>query len=179
MKIEDNIPTIEIIFDQWRGILGPDYQAYKNHVYRVFNFCTVLYQGSENENKMFAIAGCFHDIGIWENNTFDYLEPSIELVKKYLDNSSMSESFRQIELMILFHHKITSYKNTKYPLVEIFRKADWIDVTKGKRSFGLSKNDVGAILEQFPNNGFHKKLIQLTKDEFKKKPFNPLPMAKW
>ena len=179
MKIGDNSPTIEIIFDQWKEILGSDYLAYKNHVYRVYNFCMALYDGNRDENEIFAIAGCFHDIAIWANKTFDYLEPSAELAKIYLNDNGKVEWLTEVELMIQFHHKITSYRNTKYPLVEIFRKADWIDVTKGNRSFGVPKNEVNSILERFSNNGFHKKLVKLTKDEFRKNPFKPLPMIKW
>lgn len=179
MKIEDSIPTIEIIFDQWKEVLGSDYRAYKNHVYRVYNFCMALCHGNKEEKEIFAIAGCFHDIGIWANKTFDYLEPSAELAKIYLNNNGKAAWFTEIELMIRFHHKITGYRNTKYPLVEIFRRADWIDVSKGKRSFDVPRNEVNSILERFPNDGFHKKLLKLTKDEFSKNPFRPLPMMKW
>ncbi len=179
MKIEKNIPTIEAIFAQWKETLGSDYCAYKNHVYRVYNFCIALCHADKNEKELFAIAGCFHDIGIWRNKTFDYLEPSTELAKTYLSNNNKAEWIIEVELMIRFHHKITSYNNIKHPLVEIFRKADWIDVTKGKRSFDVQKKEVNYILEMFPNDGFHKKLLTLTKDEFKKHPFKPLPMMKW
>lgn len=178
-RIEDSIPTIEIIFEQWREVLGADYRAYRNHVYRVVHFCMVFFNGNTEDKEKIAIAGCFHDMGIWANKTFDYLDHSANLAKTYLKNNGKEEWCMEIELMIQFHHKITSYRNKKYSLVEIFRKADWIDVTKGNRSFGLPKDEVKAIVDSFPYNGFHEKLLKLTKAEFKNNPFRPLPMLKW
>ena len=179
MEIRNNIPTIETIFDQYRKTLGADYNAYKNHVYRVINFCEALSPTNAQDNEKIVIAGCFHDMGIWTNNTFDYLSPSSELAKNYLIKNGKAEWFTEIDLMIHYHHKITAYRNKKHPLVEIFRKADWIDVTKGKRAFGLSEKEIKVILDRFPNKEFHKKLIKLTKAEFRKKPFRALPMMKW
>jgi len=179
IEIKNNIATIERIFNQWNGILGGDYLAYKNHVYRVYHFCLALNPPQSTDNMIFAIAASFHDIGIWANKTFDYLQPSTELAGAHLKDISKTEWLREVELMIYYHHKITTYNNSKYPLVEVFRRADWIDVSKGKRSFGVAKNDINAIINAFPNHGFHQKLVRLTFTEFKKRPFKPLPMMKW
>ena len=127
----------------------------------------------------FIIAGCFHDLGIWANNTVDYLPPSIELAKNYLKDNGQERWSTEIELMINQHHKITRYRDSQYPLVEVFRKADWVDVSMGKRVFGLSRNNVQDVLDKFPNLGFHKKLITLAKAEFIRHPLNPMPMMKW
>jgi len=179
LKIEDNIPAIESIFDQWKGLLGSDYHAYKNHVYRMFHFCMALLHGNTEDKEKIVIAACFHDIAIWDKKTLDYLEPSAELAKIYLNNNGKAAWSDEIELMIRYHHKLTRYRDSKYPLVETFRQADLIDVSKGLKSFGLPKKDVKAILNKFPNSGFHRKLVSLTVAEFKKSPFRPLPMMKW
>lgn len=180
MRLENNIPLIEEILEEWRANLGKNYNGYKNHVYRVVNFCFNLHQSNhdDDDNKI-IIAGCFHDIGIWVNDTFDYLEPSIKLAKKYLRSRDQDHLSHEIELMINMHHKITKYKNSTYPLVEAFRQADWVDVSRGRRSFGLSKEFIASVINEFPNSGFHKNLIQLTKAEFMKNPLKPLPMMKW
>ena len=99
--------------------------------------------------------------------------------KKYLKDNDQERWSTEIELMINQHHKITRYRDSQYPLVEVFRKADWVDVSMGKRAFGLLKNDVQDVLDKFPNLGFHKKLIKLAKAEFIKHPLNPMPMMKW
>jgi len=179
MKIETEIPLLETILSNWQATIGSQYEPYKNHVYRVINFCLILHQCQPDDREKFIIAGCFHDLGIWTNNTVDYLVPSMELAKNYLKENNKEEWSTEIELMIDEHHKITKSKNNKYPLVEVFRKADWLDVTMGMRAFGLSKNEVKNVLAAFPNLGFHQNLLELSKVEFKKHPFNFLPMMKW
>ena len=130
------------------------------------------------EQEEIAIAGCFHDIGIWSKSTLDYLEPSIELVRAYLHEVDKDEWFEEVKLMIDFHHKITPFRSNEYLLVELFRKADWIDVTKSKRSFGLSRSEINAVINKFPNYGFHELLIKLTKRRIKRNFLNPLPMVR-
>jgi hypothetical protein len=179
MKLEDDIPSLESILNEWREAIGNQYEPYKNHVYRVLNFCFALHQCSEEDKQKLIITGCFHDIGIWSDDTIDYLEPSIELAKKYLKEKSKEEWSDEIELMIDLHHKFRTVKNCEYPLVEVFRKGDWVDVSKGMRSFGLPMTYVKSVLNKFPNLGFHKNLTRLTREEFKRHPFNPLPMMKW
>lgn len=179
MEIQKHIPLLEKILDQWQQTMGSHYQPYKNHVYRVINFCFMLHESTQDNQEKFIIAACFHDLGIWTDNTVDYLDPSIELAKKYLQDNNQQNWSKEIELMIDQHHKITKYKDSKYPLVEVFRKADWVDVSMGIRAFGLSKNDIQKVLDTFPILGFHKILFDLAKRELFTHRRNPLPMMKW
>lgn len=178
MIIEDKIELLDDILDHWKIQIGSDFHAYKNHVYRVVNFCFALDKLSEADKTKIIIAGCFHDLGIWVNDTFNYLTPSIDLATQYLHEHARDDWIDEIALMIDMHHKISRFRDKQFPLVEIFRKADWIDVTKGIRSFGLAKEDIQTILAKFRNAGFHKRLIQLTRAEFKRHPLNPMPMMK-
>jgi hypothetical protein len=179
MNIESHIPLIDDVLDDWRESIGADFNAYENHVYRVVNFSFNLRQCNKDDKEKIIIAACFHDLGIWANHTFDYLKPSVDLAGEYLNRNNQGDWGREIELMIKMHHKITSFKNQAYPLVEVFRKADWIDVSKGVRHFGLSKAVISKVMAKFPNLGFHKRLVQLTKEEFKRNPLKPLPMMRW
>ena len=47
--------------------------------------------------------------------------------------------------MIDLHHKIRRYQDTRYPLVEAFRKADWVDISLGFIKFGLTSDNVKTI----------------------------------
>lgn len=80
--------------------------------------------------------------------------------------------------MIEQHHKIRKYKVNSCWLVEPFRKADWIDVSKGRLKYGLPSFYIAEILETFPNAGFHNRLIELTMRRLKTHPFSPLPMMR-
>lgn len=165
------------ILDEYKIHLGKDFKRYKNHVHRVFSICIALDKSENNWNK-YAIASVFHDLGIWTNKTFDYLDPSISLASKYLKNSDTPELIHEIEVMIDNHHKRSKYKGEYENTVEIFRRADWLDVTNGRKTFGLEKSRYVAIKKQYPLLGFHKFLVIQTLKHFLKSPLNPLPMFK-
>jgi hypothetical protein len=91
----------------------------------------------------------------------------------------MADWIPEIEAMIVDHHKVTPSLANPQSLVESFRRADWIDVSRGLRSFGVSLRFIAAVSTTWPSAGFHRRLVQLTMDRFLKHPLNPLPMVKW
>jgi hypothetical protein len=50
----------------------------------MIHFCFALHDCKSEEREKIIIAGCFHDLGIWPDNTFDFPLPSIALAKEYL-----------------------------------------------------------------------------------------------
>jgi hypothetical protein len=42
MKVEDRMPLLESIFEEWEEVVGRDVKANKNHVYRVVSFSLAL-----------------------------------------------------------------------------------------------------------------------------------------
>ncbi|MFT5823942.1 MAG: hypothetical protein ACI8ZM_005208 [Crocinitomix sp.] len=175
MKNSNNL--IDQILDKSKIHLGKHFEKYKNHVYRVFIICQKLDTSQENTEK-YAIASAFHDLAIWTDNTFDYLAPSINHAKKYLTDSNKEQWIAEISLMIDMHHKRSKYKGEFETTVEIFRRADWIDVTKGRISFNVPKDEIKKIAKEYPLLGFHRFLIVQTVKHFFKSPLNPLPMFK-
>ena len=178
MKIENEIPLLEEILNERKSEIGGDFAGYKNHVYRMVNFCFALDTGlTAQEREKIVIAGCFHDIGIWTGATFDYLPPSIEAARKYLTDSNREKWSAEIALMIDEHHKLREYQADR--LTEVFRQGDLIDFSLGVFKCGLPKDYVRAVKKQFPNNGFHKFLVKLAGGWICRHPLNPLPVAKW
>jgi hypothetical protein len=180
VEIKTSIPLLEEILDEYREYLGKDLLPYKNHLYRIVNFCLQLKPEIDNyQEQKVVIAACFHDLAIWTDDTLDYLQPSIDLAKKYLVEQGLEQWSPEVELMIDLHHRIRKYEENNYPLVELFRQADLIDVSLGMVKFGLSSDSVKNIRSTFPNHGFHKKLGQLFVRELGRNPLNPMPMMKW
>jgi hypothetical protein len=50
------------------------------------------------EFEKIAIAGVFHDLGIWTNKTFDYIAPSVVLAREYLAARGMGPDRRRCRL---------------------------------------------------------------------------------
>ena len=173
--MKDVNPLIEDLLQKFQPAIGPDYDKYRNHVYRVFLNCLLLDNNKENEDK-YAVAAVFHDIGIWTNHTFDYLAPSAEQAKMYLTETHRQDWIEEIKLMIDNHHKISSYKQAHAKTVETFRQADWIDVSLGILTFQADKQSIKINKVKFRTLGFHRFLIKAATKNFIKHPSNPLPM---
>jgi hypothetical protein len=168
---------IDDILKQHRSELNVDYDKYRHHVYRVFNFTLLLHEATEKETDALAVAAAYHDIGIWTAGTFDYLEPSLALAKEYIKAKQPKVSAKAVEQIIMNHHKITSYKDNE--LAEAFRKADLVDLTLGIISHGISHRDILELYQTFPESNFHLFILKEVAVNTFKNPFNPLPIYKW
>jgi hypothetical protein len=174
-----SLPTVEEVLDDHAAELGHDLAPYRNHVYRVVNLCLAIGGDGRVELEKIAVAAVFHDLGIWTNHTFDYIAPSIAVAREHLAARGMAAWTPEIEAMIMDHHKVTPSQANPQSLVESFRRADWIDVSRGLRRFGLPHTFIAAVAATWPSAGFHRRLVQLTVDRFWHHPLSPLPMVKW
>lgn len=174
-----NEPVIEQVLEHYSEHLGDDFKKYRNHVYRVFHYALYIVRKSEHMNSkvrgQIAYAAAFHDIGIWTDKTFDYLKPSIFAMQEYLQNSPDTKI---IAGMIFWHHKTSAYVGKYQLLIESFRRADWIDVTKGMKSFGVPKQLMEEVTDVFPYLNFHITLMKKSFQHVLRHPFKPFPMFK-
>jgi len=170
------IAAIDDVLDDHAAALRDDLVAYRNHVYRIVNLC-VAFAGPSEVEKI-AVAAVFHDLAIWTNGTFDYIAPSIALAREYLVARAREDWTGEIEQMIGDHHKITASSAAPDSLVEAFRRADWIDVTRGLRRFGMPRPFVARLYATWPSAGFHWRLVTLTLERFRHHPLTPLPMVR-
>ncbi len=167
------------ILSDYRAELGVAFTAYHNHAQRVFYLAKILDRKNEIDNNKLAIACAFHDLGIWSNNTWDYLKPSEGLCEKYLKENSLLDIAEELRLMIHHHHKLTRYSGKHKQTVELFRKADLVDFSGGLIRFGVSKAEYKTLSERFPQKGFHAILFSKFRNHFLLRPWNPFPMVKF
>lgn len=172
------IPTLEMLLCRHADALGRDFDAYRNHVYRVTNLCLSQSARDVEAVEKISIAAVFHDLGIWTDGTLDYLRPSAGMASAYLAASGRCDWSPEISEMILQHHKVSPYRGNPRWLVEPFRRADWADVTKGLIAFGISRTLVREVLSTWPSAGFHGRLAQLELRRLRTHPWHPLPMVK-
>ncbi|MCF6404590.1 hypothetical protein L3C95_16965 [Chitinophaga filiformis] len=170
-----NNTIIDDLLDRYKSIIGKDFYRYRNHVYRVFLNCSLLDSSPENQEK-YAYAVVFHDIGIWTNHTIDYLQPSIAVACEYLASNGKKDCITDITLMIYWHHKTSRYRGSSEEIVEVFRKADWIDVSLGILAFGVERDQIRMNRKRLPNLGFHFFLLKKLLRNLFVHPLNPLPM---
>lgn len=179
MKIELNLPLLEEILSPWKDKIGAEHEGYKNHCYRMIHFCLALHDCSEDERKKIIIAAAHHDIGLWSEGTVDYIPPSEAEARSYCQKHQLQNWEEEIALMVSEHHKLKSYTNNTYPLVEVFRKADLVDFSLGLIKKKVPRSTVKAVQAAFPNAKFHKFLMKGAWEWFSKHPLSLPPFMKW
>ncbi|MGH8493130.1 MAG: hypothetical protein ACRERR_08520 [Moraxellaceae bacterium] len=173
------VPSLDALFAPWLPALGKDALPYRNHVERLLAICMKINQPLvESELLAFRVAAVFHDLGIWSDGTFDYLPPSRQRALDWLQAQGLADKVGLVEALIENHHKIRA-AGDHANAVEVFRRADWMDVSLGLINFGLPRAEYRAILKTFPDAGFHKRLLQLGGKQMLTKPWQPLPMMRW
>lgn len=163
----------------WQAVIGADFTGYRNHCQRMLAVALILHPGTAEEQEKFAIAAAFHDIGLWTANTLDYLEPSVPPALDCLRQRGREDWAEEIGLMITEHHRLRPVRDGRYPLVEVFRRADLADFSLGLLRGELRRASLEAIRERYPNAGFHAGLVRKAGAWFLRHPLNPAPMMKW
>lgn len=172
-------PLIEAILADWQSVIGDDYLGYRGHVYRMFNFCLALRSCSVEEKTKLAIAACFHDLGLWSDQTTDYIPPSITQLQRYCTAHHLEAWTEELSLMVEMHHKVLPDRGDRSPLVELFRRGDLVDFSRGIFTSGLPRSQIRQVQAKIANHGFHRFLLRGAVDWFKQHPFSPPPFMRW
>jgi hypothetical protein len=152
VQLLTTFPLVDEILAPFSATIGRDFAGYRNHIYRVLNFFHFLAQPARDIPDSVLIAAAFHDIGIWTDGTFDYLQPSANRAGTYLELHGLVHLQAEVAVLIHEHHKLRSCRGEFAHLAEIYRRADYVDV-----SCGL--------------------LLKLTARQFLRTPLRPLPMC--
>lgn len=169
---------IEALLAGFAPQLGRDLPGYGNHVRRVFGL--VRAQGphlTPAELVPVEVAAVFHDIAIWLDGTFDYLEPSRDHAASHLRAEGLDEHLPLVSALIMGHHKLRPVRDA--PLVEAFRRADLCDVSFGLVGRGIPRGAHRALTARHPVCGFQLRLLQFAATQARKEPLRPLPMLRW
>ncbi|MDD7812286.1 HD family phosphohydrolase [Mycobacterium sp. CSUR Q5927] len=161
-QIIHNVPLAEEILESHRHRAHGDdigWDAYKAHVYRIFNFARALTPESPDRDEKLAIAAAFHDLAAFD--TIDYLVPSIEAQDAWLQETGREAWSNELALIVAQHHRLAGYGSSRpyAPLVEAVRRADLVDVSQGLIRFGLPRSYVSEVRGAFDAGVFFKRVI--------------------
>jgi hypothetical protein len=179
LELVERHGLIDEVLEAFAVSLGPAGGAYRGHVYRVFNLSLRLL-GSERRSDELAVSSVFHDLGIWADRTFDYLEPSIARANDYLAAREHDFSAAVITAVIENHHLLRRVRGgADAALVEAFRRADLVDVSRAWYGAGLERAYLRELVSTFPYSGFHGVLLRAGWGWFVRHPLRPLPMLRF
>ena len=169
-------PVIDSVLDRHRDAIGDSFATYRNHTLRGLNYQTLLLArlGGQVSDAQ-ALAWAVHDLGIWTAGTFDYLQPSADLLSRYAAEFGISD-VAQAEATVLEHHRIRGIADVE---VDTFRRADRVDVTRGLWRGAIDRKDVAGVVSALPYLGFHKFLAAGLMRHAVSHPRRPAPMLRW
>ncbi len=179
MSIVERHALMDEVLSIWGAALGRAQRPYTAHVYRVYNYARHLL-GSDQGADLLAVASAFHDIGIWSDRTFDYLAPSSTRAVEFAVTRMPHLSSELLEITIENHHRLRRIHSGSEPAVaDAFRRADWIDVTRGLVRSGLDRGFQCEVVQAFPYSGFHALLLKTALAWASRHPLRPLPMLRF
>jgi hypothetical protein len=176
MPYLDSHPVVDAVLDRHRDAIGDSFATYRNHALRGLNYQTLLLAGMGRQvSNAQALVWAVHDLGIWTAGTFDYLQPSADLLHKYAAEFGITD-IAQAEATVLRHHRIRKVADIE---VDTFRRADRVDVTRGFWRGAISRKDVAGVVVVLPYLGFHKFLAAGLTRHAVSHPRRPVPMLRW
>ena len=176
MSLVDRHELLEEALAGSRAAVGAAYDAYRGHAYRVFN-CARRFVGDARADDTLAIAAAFHDVGIWTARTFDYLPPSVAEARRWCGGRADADV---VARAIENHHRLRRYRTAPAAdVIEAFRKADLVDVSRAWWRGGLPRAFGRELASAFPYRGFHRLLVVTAARWIVRHPLRPLPMLKW
>lgn len=167
MKLSDDIRVVtnsdhvESMLAPYKDTIGPDFEGYRGHVYRVLSYALHFLGGDSPKRAAIETALVYHDIGLWADKQLAYLEPSIERVKADNQAHGWGHDPQLLTDIIYWHHKVTPFRGADADIVNAVRKADWIDATAGVVRTGMPKACIRKVTEAIPAAGFYDTLKRI------------------
>ncbi len=151
---------LDALLSPHHGALGADRDGYVGHVHRLTGL--VLAQAGDRLDEasrgQLTIAAVFHDLGLWLDDTFDYLDPSAGHAAEHLRSIGRDDWIARVERIIQRHHQLRPVRDDA--LVEAFRRADLADVSFGLVRRGIPPAAWAQLHARWPIAGFQWRLVR-------------------
>uniref|UniRef100_A0A7R9V3G7 HD domain-containing protein n=1 Tax=Chlamydomonas euryale TaxID=1486919 RepID=A0A7R9V3G7_9CHLO len=170
-------PVVEEHLSPFKDVIGQDYEAYRNHVYRVLTFALhFLGNLNHSDRRHIELALAYHDLGLWtDDDSLAYIEPSLKRAGEAASAEGWSEEAIQlVKNIVYWHHKVTAFEGPHADAVNAVRRADTVDFSMGIINHGMpwthilnvydgiKEKDTDVVIQEgLPSAGFHKMLMYL------------------
>jgi len=146
------------------SLIGKDLGSYRNHCLRVLTFTKYFLPKSTEDElpdamDLAATATAYLRIGLWTDNSLNYIESSKEQLESALGTSYTSEEMNIMREIVLQQHEITDFtglsSEAANSLVNAVRKASWVDATMGIFRFDLPSSLLKTAYDELEPARFH------------------------
>jgi hypothetical protein len=136
----------------------------ERHCVRVFRLAQLAAHGRPVDREVLLCAALLHDVGAYgeqRRSTDSYVTAGRHRADELLAPLGWEPQRlrRCLDAIELHHHVRRQWKRGVE--VEVIRRADLMDITRGRVRFGVSRQDTGHVLRDVPRNGFGRELGRL------------------
>ncbi len=139
----------------------------RNHCKRLFRLVCLLLErdGLAMDHKLVYGAAMVHDLGLVceEVEGANYLERSRAIFHRELKGPEVDQtSLRIIDQCLLFNHRVQPLAGVS-PQAECFRKAVWIEHSRGAKRYGLDRAAIREVFRDLPRHDLDRVLWDFTR----------------
>lgn len=154
-------------------------EAFGNHCRRLAAFAQLLVrqQGLQVQSGALELVSYVHDLGLLrpEIPGASYMHRSLTLLKEgcaeHLNQEGAGFGWSAVELeeLLLLNHRVLPVPGAS-KIAELYRRAVWIEHTRGLRRYGLSWGEVSAVFSRFPRLDLDWVLLDFGRRTLQKEP---------
>lgn len=153
--------------------------AFANHCRRLAAFARLLVQqhGLTVEPGALELVSYVHDLGLLrpEIPGASYMHRSLTLLQEscaeHLDEGGAGFGFcaRELRELLLLNHRVLPVPGAS-KISELYRRAVWIEHSRGLRRYGLAWGEVSAVFSRFPRLNLDWVLLDFGRRTLQKEP---------
>lgn len=148
--------------------------GFRNHNLRLYELTKLVMRadGIEfDDDTAYAIAMA-HDLGLVSerDDGVDYLHRSLSLFRREFAHAGYLVDETVLEECLLLNHRVSPVPNASAP-AEAFRKAVWVEHTRGLRRYGrLDRAEVRAVFRRHPRGNLDAVLFDFARRTLRHEP---------
>ncbi len=167
-------PLLERAEETFRRLNLYEGKGFLHHCKRLFSFASMLMEREQvalAPDVAYAIA-MVHDLGLLseQEEGHNYMQRSRALFWRVFADLPLHDTDpRVIDECLLFNHRVFRVPNTTQA-AECFRRAVWIEHTRGLRTYGLPREAVRRVFDSYERDDFDAVLWDFTKRTLRREP---------
>jgi hypothetical protein len=154
----------EAVFERLSPFPG---DGLRNHCLRIYRFADLTLRAAELQldDGLIYLLALLHDLGLVcdRHGGDNYLERTRNLFRH--EAADLELSARELRLSdecLLYNHRVLPPRDLS-PEAAAFRRAVWIEHSRGAVRFGLDPTDVATIKKELPQDNFERVLLDFTR----------------
>lgn len=147
------ITTSEQI-ENWLGVysrkLTWDFEPYRHHVYRQVNLSLYFLKDNQLYRPEIEFCAVHHDLGLWLDEGDDIVMSSLQKALQQNEDHALGFDRTLIKDILFYHTKLFAFNGENAPIVNAFRKAHWVELSKGTLKRGLDPAFLQSLHTTWP-----------------------------